>query len=92
MVYRSCDPIQVQLLLHCVHIVWSHLSATLIVWFTDRVAPPKYTPVVKEAAQSEVIGAVALGLVVAVVGAVVAADVPALLMDFHRLRDIFAAQ
>ena len=56
------------------------------------MAPAKYSPVVKEAAQSEVIGAVALGLVVAVVGVVVAADVPALLMAFHRLRDIFAAQ
>ena len=92
MVYRSCVPIQVQLSLHGIHIMWSHLSATLIVWFTDRVAPPKYSPLVKEAAQSEVIGAVALGLVVAVVGAVVAADVPALLMAFHHLRDIFAAQ
>ncbi|KAI0230820.1 hypothetical protein LSAT2_018823 [Lamellibrachia satsuma] len=58
----------------------------------DRVAPPKYSPVVKEAAHSEVIGAVALGLVIAAVGAVVAADVPALLMAFHRLRDNFAAQ
>ena len=72
--------------------MWSHLSATIIIWFTDRVAPTKYSPVVKEAAQSEVIGAVALGLVVAVVAVVVAADVPALLMAFHRLRDIFAAQ
>ncbi|KAI0223429.1 hypothetical protein LSAT2_025371 [Lamellibrachia satsuma] len=57
---------------------------------TDRVVPPKYSPVVKEAAQSEVIGAIALGLVVAVAAVIVATDVPVLMVAVQRLRDTIA--
>ena len=55
-----------------------------------KMVPPKtkYSPVVKEAAQLEVIGAIALGLVVAVAAVIVAADVPALMVAVRRLRDI----
>ena len=56
--------------------------------FTDRVAQPKFHPQVKEAAKSEVIGAVALALVLAVAGIVVVADAPALALAFQRLRHV----
>ena len=56
--------------------------------FTDRVAQPKFKPQVKEAAKSEVIGAVALALVLAVAGVVVVADAPTLFLALQRLRDV----
>ncbi|KAI0208996.1 hypothetical protein LSAT2_006340 [Lamellibrachia satsuma] len=65
-------------------------AACLITATSYRLVPPKYSPVVKEAAQSEVIGAIALGLVVAVAAVIVAADVPALMVAVRRLRDIIA--
>ena len=56
--------------------------------FTDRVAQPQFKPHVKEAAKSEVIGAEALALVLAVAGVVVVADAPALALALQRLRDV----
>ena len=56
--------------------------------FTDRVAQRKFNPQVKEAAKSEVIGAISLALVLAVTGVVVVVDAPALALAFRRLRDV----
>ncbi|KAI0214135.1 hypothetical protein LSAT2_000809 [Lamellibrachia satsuma] len=56
----------------------------------DIVAPPKYTPVVQEAPKADVIGAVVLTLLAAVVGLVIVSDIPALVVAFRRFRDVIA--
>lgn len=54
------------------------------------MAPPKYTPVVQEAPKADVIGAVVLILLAAVVGLVIVSDIPALVVAFRRFRDVIA--
>ena len=55
-------------------------------YFSDRVAPAKFVAPIKEGARAQVIGAAAIGLVVAVVLAVVAADVTNLKDALRRLN------
>ena len=50
----------------------------------------KYNPEIKEAAKSQLIGAIALALMLAVGGAVVAADAPLLFAAVRHLCDVIA--